>query len=254
LKIWIWLIGKARYKDGFVNVKTGKGFQNISLNRGQLLFGRFKAEEALGFDDSLIYRKIQKFIKDKMIIIKSNNQFSIITICKYNTYQFENNDNEQPMNNQRTTNEQPMNNQRTTNEQPMNSQRTQRRKDNKVNKVNKEKKEKENFFVPPLLNEVKLYFKENNYTEESAVKFFNYYDCANWKDSKGNQVKNWKQKAQSVWFIEENIIKIKEIKPIYNKAGVLLNPNQVYYNDNELEEHSPKIFKFSNDNDNDGVN
>ena len=47
------------------------------------------------------------------------------------------------------------------------------------------------------------YFNENGYTKEGAEKFFNYYDVAGWKDSKGKEVKNWKQKAQAIWFKDE---------------------------------------------------
>lgn len=57
------------------------------------------------------------------------------------------------------------------------------------------------------INHIKLYFFENGYSETTAQKFFDYYSIANWKDSKGNKVKNWKQKAQAVWFKEENKIK-----------------------------------------------
>jgi hypothetical protein len=56
------------------------------------------------------------------------------------------------------------------------------------------------------LEDIILYFSENGYTNETAEKFYNYYSIANWKDSKGNEVKNWKQKAQSVWFKPENKI------------------------------------------------
>ena len=54
------------------------------------------------------------------------------------------------------------------------------------------------------INEVINYFIDNNYTKESAEKFFNYYEAAGWKDSNDRQVKNWKQKAQGVWFKPEN--------------------------------------------------
>lgn len=59
-------------------------------------------------------------------------------------------------------------------------------------------------FIPPTLEEVKLYFKENGYKEETGEKAFKYYEIGDWKDSKGNKVRNWKQKMQSVWFKEEN--------------------------------------------------
>ena len=68
-----------------------------------------------------------------------------------------------------------------------------------------------------ILEDIKSYFIENGYSEMSAQKFFDYYSIANWKDSKGNQVKNWKQKAQAVWFKPENKIvdKNSPLKMVY---------------------------------------
>jgi uncharacterized protein YdaU (DUF1376 family) len=60
-------------------------------------------------------------------------------------------------------------------------------------------------------DEIVNYFVDNKYSIESAKKFFQYYSVAGWKDSNGNKVLNWKQKAQSVWFKPEN--EIKEQKP-----------------------------------------
>ena len=62
-------------------------------------------------------------------------------------------------------------------------------------------------FVAPLIWEVEIYLKEKGYTKEAALKIIEYYSVADWKDSKGTEVKNWKQKAQSVWFKPENKIK-----------------------------------------------
>ena len=58
-------------------------------------------------------------------------------------------------------------------------------------KESREKKRKR--FVPPTLDEVKAYCKERN-NDVDAQKFFDYYEQGQWKDSKGNPVKNWKQK------------------------------------------------------------
>jgi hypothetical protein len=65
------------------------------------------------------------------------------------------------------------------------------------------RKENKRIYIPSL-SEVELYFKDNGYTKESAIKAYNFYDVANWVDSKGNKVKNWKQKMQGVWFKDEN--------------------------------------------------
>jgi hypothetical protein len=59
----------------------------------------------------------------------------------------------------------------------------------------------------PLLNffDVIDYFKEKGFPIELAKKEpFEFYDTANWIDSKGNKVKNWKQKMLSVWLKPEN--------------------------------------------------
>jgi len=69
-----------------------------------------------------------------------------------------------------------------------------------------EKKRRRKPFVAPSMDEVKQYFKENGYKEESAIKAFNYYSVANWFDSKGSPILNWKQKMINVWFKDENKI------------------------------------------------
>jgi uncharacterized protein YdaU (DUF1376 family) len=61
-------------------------------------------------------------------------------------------------------------------------------------------------------NEIIDYFKEKGYSKESAKKFFDFYSVSDWKDSNGKKVINWKQKAQSVWFTDENKIKPETIK------------------------------------------
>lgn len=62
----------------------------------------------------------------------------------------------------------------------------------------------ERIFIPPSLEEVISYFKENNYSEEQGRKAYHYYNSADWKDSKGNNVRNWKQKMHGNWFKENN--------------------------------------------------
>ena len=71
------------------------------------------------------------------------------------------------------------------------------------NDADKKRVDKKRIYIPSL-SEVELYFKDNGYTKDSAVKAFNYYEENNWKDSRNNQVKNWKQKMQGVWFKDEN--------------------------------------------------
>lgn len=89
----------------------------------------------------------------------------------------------------------------------------------------KERKEKERKGVasglPPILSEVIMFFTGNGFSEQLAVKAFNFYEDANWRDSKGNQVKNWKKKMQSVWFKPEE----KNGQPEYGSKEWKLNKN-----------------------------
>lgn len=59
-------------------------------------------------------------------------------------------------------------------------------------------------FAPPTLEDVIAFAKEKGFPEEIAKKAFEYYSLADWHDSKGNKVKNWKQKINTVWFTDEN--------------------------------------------------
>lgn len=84
-----------------------------------------------------------------------------------------------------------------------NRQETNRQIDKKV--------KTKSVFTPPTILEVENYFFENGYKREAGTKAYNYYSVANWQDSKGNKVKNWKQKMQAVWFKDEH--KIMVIQP-----------------------------------------
>lgn len=64
-------------------------------------------------------------------------------------------------------------------------------------------------FTPPSLQEFTRYFEENGYSIELAERAFKGYDAANWNDSEGKPVKNWKQKCQHVWFTPKNKTAIK---------------------------------------------
>lgn len=75
---------------------------------------------------------------------------------------------------------------------------------NMKEKENKKGKEKEKGnaeeFREPSLEDVENYFVDNGFDKSLALRFYKGYKEANWYDSKGNQVRNWKQKAQQVWF------------------------------------------------------
>lgn len=74
---------------------------------------------------------------------------------------------------------------------------------------------KKDIFTPPQISEVIDYFTEKGYSKQAAEKMFEYYSVADWKDSGGKKVRNWKQKANAVWFKDEH----KSEKPKQPKKG-----------------------------------
>ena len=85
LKIWIWCLLKASYKDREQLV----GLQVVNLKSGQFIFGRKKASEELRMTESIIYKYIKLLEDLQMISIESNNKFSIVTVEKWEDYQIE---------------------------------------------------------------------------------------------------------------------------------------------------------------------
>lgn len=88
-------------------------------------------------------------------------------------------------------------------------------------KKEKEKKEKQKKkqFVPPELNEVEIFFQSEGFSRELAERAFKYYADADWHDSKGNKVLNWKQKMRSVWLKDENRNNGQQQQPRKNTGG-----------------------------------
>ena len=62
--------------------------------------------------------------------------------------------------------------------------------------IDKEKKRRKRTkdFTPPTLEDVEAYCKSRN-NNVDAKRFFDYFSASDWVDSKGNQVRNWKQKV-----------------------------------------------------------
>ena len=83
-------------------------------------------------------------------------------------------------------------------------------------KAKAEKRQKKAQFIPPSLNEVVSFFKEKGYSESAANRAFNHYSLADWHDTTGKPVKNWKQKMNTVWFKPENI---DQSAGVYDTSG-----------------------------------
>lgn len=105
LAVWIYLLLNATHKEIPALFKGKK----IILQKGQLITGRKSMSNQLKISESKIYRIINDFKSEQQIEQQTSNQNSLISILNWDKYQQIEQQNEQQMNNERTTDEQPVN-------------------------------------------------------------------------------------------------------------------------------------------------
>lgn len=154
--LFMYLVLKANHKDG--------QWQGIDIKKGQFVTSFGKISSDTGISLQTIRTLLKKFEKTNEINIQTTNKFTIVTICKYECYQQEN----EPTNTQLTNKQQTTNNQLTTNKNDKN-----------------EKK-----FIIPTFNDVLEYCMQNN-LDVDGVKFINFYESKGWMVGK-NKMKDWK--------------------------------------------------------------
>ena len=76
--------------------------------------------------------------------------------------------------------------------------------ENENEDVNVIKNRRRKPFKKPTIQEVRNFFNENGYDPDFGETRWHYYDDADWHDSHGSAVLNWKQKMRSVWFTDEH--------------------------------------------------
>jgi hypothetical protein len=186
--LFIYLVMKANHKDG--------QWQGMDIKKGQFVTSFGKISSDTGISLQTIRTLLKKFEKTNEINTQTTNKYTIITICKYECYQQEN---EQP-NTQLTNEQQTTNNQLTT---------------NKNDKNNKK-------FIIPTFNDVLEYCMQND-LEVDGIKFINFYESKGWMIGK-NKMKDWKA-AVRTWAKPKQQV---QISPEEEKAIRLgfLKPNK----------------------------
>lgn len=131
LKVWLYLLVKAQYADG--------KYRGVDVKRGQLLTGRKLIANETRLSEQQVRTCINRLKSSGQITIESTNQYSLITIVKYDDYQGSDSYNIQQIiqpANLPITNDQPTDNQRITT----------------YKKDKKEKKEKEYIYLGEFQN------------------------------------------------------------------------------------------------------
>ena len=87
LKIWLWCLTRASYKERWVPVQTGWRNTEVHLQPGQFIFGRKKAAERLNMRPSTVRYRMQKLKDMGNVDIRPESHWSIITINNWEIYQ-----------------------------------------------------------------------------------------------------------------------------------------------------------------------
>jgi hypothetical protein len=100
-RAWIWLLCEAKYKPTRHRPIAGKSFA-VELQRGQLSHSRRFIANALGLSEQRVRTFLNRLKIEGMILFQINQGQMVITICNYDDYQFDADENNQQINQQST--------------------------------------------------------------------------------------------------------------------------------------------------------
>jgi hypothetical protein len=170
--LFLYMLLKANHKDG--------QWQGIDIKRGQFISSLGNISNATGISIQTIRTILKKLEKTNEIKVKSTSQYTIVTICKYECYQDENENTNKPLtSNQQTT--------------------------NKPSTTNKNEKNERSIFIEPTYNDILEYCIERK-NGVDVNKFLNFYSSKGWMVGK-NKMIDWKACVRT-W---EKPIEIKEV-------------------------------------------
>jgi hypothetical protein len=245
LKIWLWLLMKANYKNSFALISTGRGEMTIEVKRGQMIFGRFKAEEELEIEATFIRRTLQKFEELGQIKMEMHSHFTIITICKYDSYQSSENESAQALHTQCPSNDQAM-----PNTCPPHAHHVPTSKEGLEFKEFKEDitipdLKNSNLFrepIVPTFDQVHEVFIRSGGTKEMAEKFYNKYDSVGWYLN-NSPIKNFVTLANNFITNYKTNENGKQSKKSYDTAADKFNAYHAYATrlDGEISKSSENL-------------
>ena len=102
--VWSWCLLKSNHQ---INTFPFNG-EDIEIKDGQFITGRIKATQEIPISEQQ-YRTSMKYLeKTKRLTIKTTNKFSLITVLKWEQYQKDNQQTNQPLTNQQPATNQPL--------------------------------------------------------------------------------------------------------------------------------------------------
>lgn len=165
VKLFIYLLLSVNFDD--------KKWRGIDVKRGQMITGRKVLSKETGMSEQSIRTCLERLKSTNEITIKATNQYSMLTLTNYESYQDV----------RAVTNQQP--NQPLTNDQPTINQRSTTTKE-----VKKEKKIR-SIFRKPTVEQIKNYCKERKNNIDPQY-FFDKNEGNGWVTGRNKTpIKDW---------------------------------------------------------------
>ncbi len=102
--LWVQLLLRANWKPSW--------FMGLLIEAGQIAFGQESFARELKVNRTKLSRALKKLENWKQIEQQTNNRFTVVTICNWETYQVSEPESAQPTNNKRTSGEHQTRNKR----------------------------------------------------------------------------------------------------------------------------------------------
>lgn len=173
-RVFMHLLFTANYKDS--------NYKGVEVKRGQVVTSRMEIAKALRMSEQNVRTSLSHLKSTSEITSKSTNKLTIITLCKYDSWQDFTSESNQQTNHELTgslTINQP-----TIEEESNKNNNNKEKEDTKVSP-----KKKSSRFIKPTVEEVDAYVKEKGYHID-AENFVNYYESKGWVVGKA-PMKDW---------------------------------------------------------------
>jgi len=185
--LWRKIIDWGWYKDGntsrvFIHLLLIANFRESDflghrILRGQCVAGRKMLSAVLNISERQVRTAILHLKATHEVSLKVTSKFTIYTLNNFEKHLPENYNNLT-----KTTNRKSL-------KRPAIDQQSTTSNNDKNDKNDKNKRA----FSPPSLKDIQEYIKEKNYNINPKT-FYDYFTESSWVDSKGQKVRNWKQK------------------------------------------------------------
>ena len=86
-RLWSMILMEASWKSRKVRTPAGRGFDVVSLEAGQLVFGSSRWADLLRTPKSTVHRRLKRLEKAGNITIKPGRHYSVVTVCNWDIYQ-----------------------------------------------------------------------------------------------------------------------------------------------------------------------